>query len=241
MKQREPPAAIAPAPRAGGRPALPAAALILVAVSASGAWLLSLTPARAAAAGLSIDPAKSELRFAVHRPGETIDGTARTFSGEVRVDAEHPGEGSSVVLRVVAASLETGNRMRDRKMRDSHLEVEPFPEILFRSTTIRLSETLPAGGSPGTAAAPPGPLRAGEPRKALLEGVLSLHGVDRTILFPATIRYDSGILTAEGDLSLSLADHAIPLPRFLWIVLDDEVKVHFRFAASPRPEGPGAG
>ena len=173
---------------------------------------------------LAIDAARSDLGFTIHRSGETIDGRAHHISGEVAVDPSRPSEHASVVLRVEAGSLETGNRIRDRRMRNSHLEVERFPEIVFRSTSITLSET-------GAAT----PLRAGEPRKAIVEGILALHGVDRSILFPATIRYDSGSLTAEGDVTLKLTDHAIPIPRFLWIVLDDEVKVRFRFVASPRP------
>lgn len=183
---------------------------------------------------LAIDPARSALGFTISRPGETIEGRVHAFSGQVTVDPEHPGSGASVILRVEAASLETGNRIRDRKMRNSHLEVDRFPAILFRSSSVEVSRE--AADDPEVAGAEPGPLIPGQRRRALLKGVLSLHGVDREILFPAAIRYDNGTLTAEGDLSLRLTDHAIPLPRFLWIVLDDEVKVHFRFLAAPRAD-----
>jgi len=215
----------APAPRrvAARRPAA-----LLIGLAPGLAALATLLGAPAAPPpALAIDAAGSELRFTITRPGETIDGHAHEFTGEVAVDPARPEEGSSVVLRVRSASLETGNRMRDRKMRKTHLEVERFPEIVFRSTSIRLS-------ADGKGAGAPDPLRPGEPRKALVEGVLALHGVERTILFPAAIRYDSGSLTAEGDVTLRLTDHAIPIPRFLWIVLDDEVKLHFRFVAGPR-------
>lgn len=170
---------------------------------------------------LAIDPARSDLTFTIHRPGETIEGRAHDFSGTVRLDPERPDAGASVVLRVRAASLETGNRLRDRKMRNAHLETERYPEIVFRTTAIRLG----AGGG----AAPP--LRPGEERRALLEGVLSLHGVDRPMMFPAAIRYDNRTLTASGEAGLTLTDHEIPIPRFLWIVLDDEVRVRFRLTA----------
>ena len=183
---------------------------------------------------LAIDPARSALGFSVSRPGETIEGRVHAFSGEVTVDPEHPGPGTSVFLRVEAASLETGNRIRDRKMRNSHLEVDRFPAIQFRSSSVGVSRG--AADDPEVAGAEPGPLSPGERRRALLKGVLSLHGVDREILFPVAIRYDNGTLTAEGDLSLRLTDHAIPLPRFLWVVLDDEVKVHFLFLAVPRAD-----
>jgi polyisoprenoid-binding protein YceI len=164
---------------------------------------------------LAIDPGASRLAFTVHRPGETVEGTAEEFSGEVRFDPGDPSR-SSVTLRVRAASLQTGNRIRDRRMRRSHLEVDAHPEIVFRSTRI----------TPGESA-----------RRALVEGILDLHGVERTMLFAAAIRYDNGSLAAEGDLVLRLSDHGIPIPRFLWLVLDDEVRVRFRFRAAPRGAG----
>jgi len=173
-----------------------------------------------------IDAARSELRFTIGRPGETIDGHAHRFTGEARFDPAHPEAGATVTLDVQAGSLETGNRVRDHKMRGSHLEIERFPEILFRSTSIQVQET----GKPGTG----GPADVRTARKALIEGIVTLHGVPRSILFPALIRYDNGSLAAEGDFAIRLTDHAIAIPRFLWIVLDDEVKIHFRFEAAPQ-------
>ena len=173
------------------------------------------TPARPAT--LVIDPATSELTFSISRPGETIDGATREFCGEVVLDPADLSHASSVVLRVKAASLATGNRLRDRKMRGSHLEVDRFPEIVFRSTSIQVGESLRGAGT----------------RKALVEGALSLHGVERTVLVPALIRYDNGTLTAEGSVDLTYSDYGIPIPRFLWLVMDDAIKVRFRFVAGP--------
>ncbi len=178
---------------------------------------------------LRIDPAESVLTFTIHRPGETIEGRAHDFSGEIRLDPVHPALGPSVTLNVRAASLETGNRIRDRKMRNSHLEVDRFPEIVFRSGSVRWSES--SGGEPE------GRLAAGEVRKALVEGLLALHGIERTILVPVSIRYDGRSVTAEGTTDLRLTDHRIPIPRFLWLVVDDEVKVRFRFVAGARAQG----
>jgi polyisoprenoid-binding protein YceI len=175
----------------------------------------AVRPAAATVVRLAIDPAASSLTFTVSRPGETVEGSAAEFSGEVRYDPGDPAR-SEVTLTVRAASMRTGNRIRDRRMRGIHLEVGKHPEIVFRSTAIRVGE---AG------------------RKALLEGILDLHGVERTILFPAAIRYDNGSLAAEGELVLRLSDHGIPIPRFLWMVLDDEVRVRFRLRAMPRGAG----
>ena len=178
---------------------------------------------------LAIDPARSEIAFTVRRPREVIEGRAHRFSGRVVVDPARPGDGAEVILTIEAASLETGNRMRDRKMHKSHLEVDRFVEIRFRSTGIRLSAKDPED--------PGGPLVPGESRKALVEGLLSLHGIDREILFPVTIRYDGGSLTSEGELGFRLSDHDIPIPRFLWMVLDDDVRVRFHLTAMSPADG----
>ncbi len=173
--------------------------------------------APAAPRTLPIDADKSTLTFSISRPGETIEGTARGFAGEVVFDPEGPAAGDSVTLRVQAIALETGNRLRDRKMRSSHLEVDRFPEIVFRSKTIRVGET--AAGGTG--------------RRALVEGTLGLHGVERDLIVPATIRYDNEGLTAEGSVDLTYTDYAIPIPRFLWLVMDDVIHIRFRFVARP--------
>jgi YceI-like domain len=197
--------------------------------------LLLACVAQAADAGrvlvtLPIDAEKSVLTFTIQRPGETIDGTAHTFTGEVVLDPADLSAASSVVLRVTAASLETGNRMRDHKMRGSHLEVERFPEIVFRSKSIQVGSER-AGSAPGLVEGRTGHEPGPPTRKVIVEGVLSLHGVDRTIMVPASIRYDDGTLTAEGSVGLTYSDFSIAIPRFLWLVMDDDIKVKFRFVA----------
>ena len=168
-------------------------------------------PAPAAASvRLPLDPAASSLTFTIHRPGESIDGTVGTFAGEVTLVPSDLKRGAAVALRVEAVSLQTGNRMRDGKMRKSHLEVERFPQIVFRSTSIQVTE-----------------------RKALVEGTLALHGAERSLIVPASIRYDNGLFTAEGSVTLTYSDYGIPIPRFLWLVMDDEIVVRFRFVAGP--------
>jgi len=183
----------------------------------------------ATALTLEIDPARTAVTFVISRPGETIEGKAPGVSGTVTFDPGHPASGSSVVLRVNPNTMETGNRIRDRKMKNAHLEVEQHPEITFRSTTIQVGPGLRAGaGTPGALDS----LADGLDHKVVMEGTLSLHGVDRVILIPATIRYDGAVFTAEGDVTLRLTDHAIPIPKILWIVLDDEVKVRFVLVAA---------
>lgn len=166
------------------------------------------TTAGAGEIALPIDAQKSALTFSISRPGETIEGTAHQFQGEVRFDPAELSKGGEVTLEVRADSLETGNRLRDRKMRNTHLEIGQYPTIVFRSTSVKIGA-----------------------EKGIVEGTLSLHGVDRTLMVPAAIRYDNGVLTAEGKADLTYSDFRIPIPRFLWLVMDDAIVVHFRLVA----------
>ncbi len=202
---------------------LPAVLAVILAVGAGA------SAARGEPVTLALDAAQSALEFTVSRPGETIEGQAPSFAGEVTLDPARPNEGSSVVLRVEAEKMVTGNRIRDRKMRNDHLESDTFPQITFRSTSIALED-------PGDGAA--AGLPQAQSRRARVEGTLLLHGVEHPLRFPAAVRYDGGSFTAEGDVSLKLSDFGISIPRFLWIVLDDEVKVRFRFVAAPPSAAP---
>jgi len=203
---------------------------VLACLMLAGLLSAAAAPPPGAPVTLLIHPETSSLTFTIHRTGETIEGAAHEFTGEVGFDPADLSTGSSVVLRVTAASLETGNRMRDRKMRNTHLEADRFPEIVFKSTSIKIGPER-EGAAPTPAQGARGSAQGGRQRKALVEGVLSLHGVDRTLMVPAAIRYDSGLLTVEGSVALTYSDYGIPIPRFLWLVMEDDIKVRFRFVA----------
>lgn len=206
--------------RIAGHPA-PALALI-VAAQLAGA------PQAAGPAGVRtfrFDATGSRLEFTVSRPGEVVQGSAKQFSGTVQVDPQNPARGGRVTLEVDAGTMVTGNRLRDRTMRNSHLEVEKYPTIRFESTS---------------AATTPEPLERGKERRLDLEGTLLLHGVERTVKIPVTLGYDGALLTADGNVSFTLSEFSIPIPKLLWFVLDDKVTVNFHAVA--KPEGsPAAG
>jgi polyisoprenoid-binding protein YceI len=188
----------------------------LVLVAASGGVLAAAPPAGART--FKFDAAGSKLGFTVTRPGEVVEGTATQFSGTVRFDPDHPDREGSVTLEIDAATMVTGNRIRDRTMRHSHLETETYPTIRFASTSAKTQ---------------PGPLRPGEARPVEVEGKLSLHGVDRIVKIPVTLGYDGALLTADGNVQFTLTEFSIPIPKILWIVLDDKVTVHFHAIAKP--------
>src|SRR6185436_8595456 len=84
-----------------------------------------------------IDPSHSDIQFtARHMMISKARGRFRTFSGTIHID-EVP-ERSSVAATIEAASIDTGDEDRDRHLRSpDFLDVERFPEISYRSTSVR--------------------------------------------------------------------------------------------------------
>lgn len=84
-----------------------------------------------------IDPAHSDVQFvARHMMISKVRGRFREFEGWLDI-AERP-EDSSVEVVIQAASIDTGDSQRDAHLRSpDFLDVEQFPEIRFRSTSVR--------------------------------------------------------------------------------------------------------
>jgi polyisoprenoid-binding protein YceI len=84
-----------------------------------------------------IDPSHSDIQLiARHMMISKARGRFGTFSGTIHID-EVP-ERSWVAVTVEAASIDTGDEVRDRHLRSADfLDVERFPQITFRSTSVR--------------------------------------------------------------------------------------------------------
>lgn len=88
-----------------------------------------------------IDPTRSRVAFAVgkrlffvHRV--TVEGTFADVAGGITLDAAAP-ERSHVAVAIQAASVTTGNAMRDKHLRGGHFfDVQRFPTIGFQSRTV---------------------------------------------------------------------------------------------------------
>ncbi len=87
----------------------------------------------------SIDPTHSRIQFAVrHMMISRVRGHFSSFSGTIEV-APEPTQ-SSVEVLIQAASLDTGDKTRDSHLRSADfLDVQEYPEIRFRSTSVRPS------------------------------------------------------------------------------------------------------
>ncbi|MFJ1865080.1 YceI family protein [Streptomyces sp. NPDC088097] len=108
----------------------------------------------------TIDPAHSSVgAVAQHLGISSVHGRFTEFGGRIDIDPQEVSA-SRVEAVINAASMDTGNAMRDGHLRSADfLDVETYPEITYRSTGL-----TPAGSD-----------------RWSVHGELTLHGVARPV------------------------------------------------------------
>jgi polyisoprenoid-binding protein YceI len=170
----------------------------------------------------AILPARSTVRFDAQATGHTVHGISHQVSGKVIFDPENLSRKAEVSFKVEAATLDTDNKSRDKKMRESHLDTARYPVIAFQSSKV-------------AAIAPT--LRAEETQEMQVTGTLALHGTEKQISFPVKAVRHGDELVVTGETSLKMTDYGIPIPGFLFMKVKDEVKVMFEVVAKPSQGG----
>jgi polyisoprenoid-binding protein YceI len=138
------------------------------------------------------------------------DGGFRAFAGEILVVDDDP-ERSTVDLVIDTTSLWADNdRLTGHLKSEDFFDVETHPEARFKSTSIRATED---GWE--------------------VTGNLDLHGVQKSITFPATIEVGADQVTARAEFFLKRFDWDIVYPGKPDDLIRDEVVVRFDLTAKP--------
>lgn len=130
-------------------------------------FILSLTLAvgSANAAVYKIDKEHTSVSFKIKHLLSQVQGQFNEFDGSFNYDPEKP-EASNVEATVNTASIDTNVAARDKHLKSKDFfDVEKFPSMTFKSTAFK----------PESA------------EKAKLEGNLSIHGVEKPVVFEVDI------------------------------------------------------
>jgi polyisoprenoid-binding protein YceI len=148
--------------------------------------------------------------------GGSFEAKTTALSGSVTASGSGSGalDGSFAVdLR----TLDTGIGLRNEHLRENYLEVDKGPGF----ETATLSEIDLNGFN---ADAPEG--------KGSFAGLLTLHGVRKTVTGTVDVRQAGAGLRVKASFSVDLSDYSIRKPRYLGIGIKDIVQVEVAFAVS---------
>jgi polyisoprenoid-binding protein YceI len=117
-----------------------------------------------AAESFVVDKVHSETGFQVRHLVSRISGKFDDFGGTINIVDRANAPASSVEFTIKTPSIDTGNENRDKDLRGANFfEVDKFPEITFKSTSIKPS---------------------GKKDVYDVTGAFTMHGVTRTITLP---------------------------------------------------------
>jgi polyisoprenoid-binding protein YceI len=138
---------------------------------------------------LEIDPATSKIEWTGSKVTAKHEGSFKSFHGTVALAGNDP-EKSSVNVEIDTDSLSTepANLVGHLKSKD-FFEVDRFPKATFVSTKI-----VPGGDKGAT---------------HTITGNLELHGVTKSITFPATIAVSKDAVTANAEFAIDRTNWGI--------------------------------
>ena len=190
-----------------------------------GALVCALASVRAAAVASEtfeiVSGAPNLVRFVSKAPLETFDGTTDHIAGHVTLNPKALGEWIDVYLEVDLATFDTGIGLRNRHMRENHLETDKYPMATLRGGRVHeVSATQ---------------LEPKRPVTLEIEGILELHGVQKALRVTVELTYslEDGIpqLSVFSRFEVKLSDFDIPRPKFLFMQLNEVQRIEVELIA----------
>ena len=160
------------------------------------------------------------VRFESKAPMESFDGSTKSISGTLALEPAAIDDSLDLFIEVDLASFDTGIKLRNQHMCENHFHTDKFPKSTFRGGKV-------VKGS-GTS------LRDGKEHEILLEGVLDLHGVKKTIQAPVKLTYSAqpAAVRMSTTFMVKLSDYEIPRPQMLFMKLSEDQKVTVTLVAN---------
>jgi polyisoprenoid-binding protein YceI len=172
-------------------------------------------PERPAAAQRFVLTDESSIGFVGSKITGSHDGGFHSFEGEIRVVDGDPLQ-SSVDVTVDTTSLWSDDERLTGHLKSSDFfEVETYPSAAFTSTEV---------------------LQDGEGYR--LVGNLTMHGITKSVSFPADITIEEGRVTAASEFAIKRFDFDIEYPGKPDDLIRDDVLIKLNLVAAP--EEPGA-
>jgi len=139
---------------------------------------------------LTISAENSKVEFTGSKVTGKHDGGFKQFSGAIDL-VNNKVEESSVYVDIDATSVFTdADKLTEHLKSGDFFEVEKFPKASFRSTKIEADTTKGAGNY-------------------LVTGDLTLHGVTKSVSFPAEIKISAEDVSVSSEFAINRKDFGI--------------------------------
>ena len=140
----------------------------------------------------TVSPPASKVEWEASKVTRTHTGSFGKFSGSIKVTDGKP-ETSKITIAIDTASLTSDTEKLTTHLNTPDLlDTAKFPSATFESTSI-----VPGGANGAT---------------HTITGNLELHGVKKSITFPATVAVDAAHATAKAEFVLKRKDFGIVYP-----------------------------
>ena len=148
----------------------------------------SNVPVSTGAETLAISPENSKVEFVASKVTRSHNGSFKQFSGTLDfVPKNWPG--SKVTIDIDTASVETDEPQLTGHLKTSDFfDVAKFPKATFVSTKIEPGAT------------------GGETQTLTVTGNFDLHGVKKSITFPATVKVTPDSVAVDAEFSINRKD-----------------------------------
>jgi polyisoprenoid-binding protein YceI len=189
--------------------------------------VLALTALRAGAAEgpvhrlhYKVEVAGSSVRWELPATFEPIKGVVPLFHGSIEADPLSGG-GWDVRARIVvpSASMRTGNRLRDRTLREKVLETARYPEIVFELRQFTGDHSQ---------------IRPGQTFPVQVVGDLTVHGKTATVQLPVDVSVFPTAVVLTGSFPVHWKAFGLQDPSFPVVArVKEPMFVNFRIRAVP--------
>ena len=190
---------------------LPAASTSPAASTAPGASTVPAASFDGSVAGTWTVAADSVAGYRVREqlaslPAES-DAVGRTSAVTGSITIETSGSTTTLMagqITVDTTSIASDKPQRDNRLRNQGLQTDTYPTATFKLTK---AVVVPAAALAGTAS------------DITLTGDLTLHGVTKSVDFPAKAQLVNGTIQVAGSISFPLSDYSIVAPNLGGIIV----------------------
>lgn len=159
-----------------------------------------------------LDPATSEVHFTLGASGHDVVGVFHLSGGDFNFNRTTGA--MSGKISADAASGNSDNKSRDKKMTTDQLKAADFPEVAFTPTKFT------------------GNIQATGDSTVQVEGNFTLLGQSHPLTLPMTIHFDGDHLTATGSFKVPFVSWGVKDPSVMFLKVAKEVKIDLKLSGT---------